>query len=657
MRLENKLGILLLLFFSFMLFRFFFSGVSFVAHDFPLLFKESRNFFPFWAISWDYMGAGGIGASAFKTMWIDLYTNFVYFVSNFLNIPWWLSQRIFWLVPFILISLVSSYKFAGLFIKDPLLRASSCIIYSFNTYILLVIGGGQFGIAFAYALAPIALYGLFKLFEKSNIRNLIFSSLISGLLIAFDPRIAILTFGICVLWYLFFVRKFSLRNLSFILVNLVIANLLNSYWILPAIYAFITNSVPSTVSSFGSLAGVKFLSFANFENSISFLHPNWPENIFGKTYFQDPAFLLLPILAFSALLFKQKKEILFFAILGLFGIFLGKGANEPFGQIYLFLVDKIPGFAVFRDLTKFYMLIAISFAVLIPFFLQSISLKFAKYKIIIASLFFVYYLFILRAGWMGDLKGVFKPAEIPQEYRMLNNNMLRYSLESTENEFSRSLWIPRRQKYGYFDPKIPAVDSEVFFKGRDIGKVTEKELHDLSIKYVIVPSDPDGEIFLKDRKYDDKLRNQTIQRVEKIGLNSIVGFGDLTIYSVTDPKDHFWCDCNSKIDYKFVNPTTYEASVRNAKKGDVLVFSEGFDKDWIAKSSKFKVQSSKFGNLNSFVLPEGGGYELMIYYEPQKWVNIGLIISTLTLLSLISAIFVVYSPHGRKGKRAISRVK
>lgn len=44
--------------------------------------------------------------------------------------------------------------------------------------------------------------------------------------------------------------------------------------------------------------------------------------------------------------------------------------------------------------------------------------------------------------------------------------------------------------------------------------------------------------------------------------------------------------------------------------------------------------SQKFENLNSFVLPKDGNYELKVYYKPQQWVNIGLIINFFTLASL-----------------------
>lgn len=670
MKISRKLEFILLFFFVFLIYGFFLSSAPFVAHDWPLLFKESRNFFPFWTISWDYMGSGGIGASAFKTMWIDLYANFVYFVSNTSNIPWWLSQRIFWIVPFVLISIFSSYKFSGLFVRDSIYKLLSAIIYSFNTYILLIVGGGQFGIAFSYALSPLVLYGLFKLFEKNNLNTLFTSSLLSGVLIALDPRISFLTFGIAAFWYLFIIRDFSFNKLKYVFLNFVIAGLLNSYWVLPGLLSIINSGINSSVTNYFSVPGVKFLSFATFENSFSFLHPNWPENIFGKIYFQKPEFLLLPIIAFSSMLFlKNSKQIqnsklkilnnltieqsnnrtiLFFVVLGLLGAFLAKGANEPFGQVYLFLFQKIPGFNLFRDPTKFYILIALSYSILIPYSIFNITqlLKSkiqSKYQIFNFSyVFFIftilYLLFLLRPAWSGELTGIFKPKGLPEEYVKFNQVL------EEDKEFGRTLWIPRRQKYGFFAPLHPAADSEVLFAKKDISKLSEEELSDLSIKYVIVPYDLDSEIFLRDRKYDEKSYLRMIQRVEKLGLKKVDSFGKVIVYQTQSYKDHFWCVCDAQIEYKFINPSEYELSIKKAKKGDVLVFSEGFDKGWMfealaSKGETFRVQSEKFGNLNSFVLPENGDYELKVYYQPQEWVNIGLVISFLTLLGLISSLF------------------
>ncbi len=76
-------------------------------------------------------------------------------------------------------------------------------------------------------------------------------------------------------------------------------------------------------SNVTSVAAVQFFSFAKLDNAIALLHPNWPENIFGKVSFFRSEFLLLPIIAFSPLLFlfrtkikkKEHSTVLFFILL------------------------------------------------------------------------------------------------------------------------------------------------------------------------------------------------------------------------------------------------------------------------------------------------------------------------------------------------------
>lgn len=621
----------------------FVSKNLFVAHDWPLLFKESRSFSPFWYMAWDYMGNGGIGAAAFKTLWIDLYANFVYFISNSFNIPWYLSQRIFWLIPFLISSLVCSYKFSKLFIKDDSFRVISSLIYTFNTYILLIVAGGQFGIAFSYAIAPIVLLNLINLFERPNKNNLVISALFSGIIIALDPRVAFLSFAIVALWIVFNFNRPSSRKIISLVLNFLIAGLINFYWILPVFYSIISKSSSGDIASYSSVAGVKFLSFATLENTISFLHPNWPENIFGKIYFQRPEFLIITLFAFGSIIFKVKKEIIFLVFISLIGIFFAKGTNDPFGEIYLWLFQYLPGFTLFRDSTKFYLLIAVSFSILIPFFLNSVSEKFGKTKYLMIGLFTCFYLILLRPIWTGELTGIFEAREIPEEYVFLNSEIKNFKETTSEYPFSRVLWVPKRQKYGYFDPSIPSIDSEVLFKGKNIEKITEEDLVKYSVGLVVVPSDPDSEIFLKDRKYSDVERMKVISRVEKLDFLQPTGVeGGVKTYLTYSQPDLFRApellddlDRNLFINWDFKNPSLYRLTIENAKKGDLIVFAQGFDSGWTARGKGFEIKSEPYEkNLNGFRLQMDGNYEIEIYFKPQDYVNLGLIISLITALSL-----------------------
>lgn len=637
MRLPNKLSLFILAVFTFLFYRFFLSTSPFVAHDWPLLFKESRNF-PFWSLSWDYSGGLGLGNPGFKTLWIDLYTNLVYSFSNFVNLPWWLSQRIFWIIPFLLISVVSSYKLSSIFFKEDLLKTVSAIIYTFNSYILLIVGGGQFGIAFAYSLFPLVLYSFNRLFEKNNIRNVILSGLVLGGIIALDPRVALIAIVIILVWFIFFSKDFKkLISLSW---TFLISISLNSYWIVSII---LTRNSSLSLNNYASVAGVKFLSFAAFSNSLSLLSPNWPENIFGKVYFMKPEFIVIPILAFSFLVFREKtkisSKILFFALLGLVAAFLSKGTSEPFGQIYEWMFNHLPGFVLFRDSTKFYILIALSYSLLIPFSLSFFSKRF---KILSIAIFLIFWIFTLREGVLGDLNGVFKPSLIPLEYQTLNNFL------KNQKTFSRTLWLPKTQKFGLFDPNHPEVDGSTFYNSTNLkslaGKLKEDELSKDSIKYIIVPWDIDSEIFLKDRKYDEIQYRNTAANLSKLSfLKEIKGFGKIKVFEIYNSKEHFWSpSSNLKINYNFKSPAEYEVSLENAKKGDLLVFSEGFDSNWKADSIGSKSYNN---NSNSFTLIRDGNYKLTVYYEPQKWVNLGLIISTISLFSALSYLIFGYKAN------------
>src|SRR4029079_9609109 len=139
----------------------------------------------------------------------------------------------------------------------------------------------------------------------------------------------------------------------------VITFLLHFYWIFPIIMMG-RNPASDLSDIYTSSQSLAFFSFAKLENAIGLLHPNWPENIFGKVAFLRPEFLLLPIFAFSSLFFVEKEDkakkilLLSLILLSIISIFLAKVTNEPFGEIYKFLFNAVPGFVMFRDSTKWY---------------------------------------------------------------------------------------------------------------------------------------------------------------------------------------------------------------------------------------------------------------------------------------------------------------
>jgi hypothetical protein len=605
--------------------------MNFLSGDFRFFWLENIKDFATLPFAWDSSLNTGIGASQLSSLWITSFFNFTAFFSR-LGLSWSLIQLFFWILPAILLSFFCSFfLFKTLFKFKVWYPALAGIIYALNTYFLMILTGGQIGVSLSYSIAPLVLLGFIKIAEKPSLKTILIGGLILGFQIMLDPRISYITL-IAVFFYLLFnfSKLKTIRSVYRLLSPFVIVFLLNSFWIIPLVLA--KNS--SFPVGFDSVSGFKFFSFAKLENSISLLHPNWPENIFGKVYFLDPKFLILPIVAFSSLFFVSKIKdlriktyVLFFSLVGLLGAFLAKGANEPLGIVNEFLFKYLPGMTMFRDPTKWYMLIALSYSILIPYAIRQVS-KYFRFTFI---LFVIYFLYLATPIFKQ-----IKISHVPQEYVQLKDFL------NNQKAFSRTLWIPQWQRFGYFSNNHPAIGREELLKGnvkKQISLLDQNLLEDFSIKYVVIPYDLQSEIFLKDRKYDASQFNAAVAGLKKIPwLEQKNGFGKIEVFEVPSPKDHFWTTSEKlSLQYKYISSVEYRVEVKNAKKNDLLVFSEGYDKNWTAIiSSKSKVKSQKFdGKFNSFILPEGGNYTLDIYYEPQKWVNIGLWISGSTLLVIV----------------------
>ncbi len=657
-------------------FRSWFTLGLLAGGDFQVYYKEMfHNFSFFPPPAWNWTLGAGLGVNGSSLLWNYIVVQLpIVFFGNLLGFDWAQIQRVGYLYPYLILSIVLPYYYARKLFSFPY-AILGMSIFSFNTYILMLVGGGQIFLSLAYVLVPPAFYYFYQLLtgENKNTRALVKTICLCALLFSlqalFDIRIAYVTLVLILLFAcinLVFNKKF--KNILFLPLVLFISGLLHAFWVLPTAIVR-ENPLSGFGAEYTSYGILKFLSFAKFENTISLLQPNWPENIFGKVYFMRPEFLLFPVLAFSSLLFlrnekKEKKElVLFFTLAAIVGAFLAKGINEPFGGIYDFLFTNVPGFMMFRDPTKWYTLVAVSYSFLIPFtvwkiyeWLKSRS-KFSIFNLqnLFLLLIIFYLLFSIRPAWMGELDGIFKYTQIPAEYIRLEQFL------AQDKIFFRTFWVPKTSLYSFYSPVHTIVVGSGFTREYSTSKVIstmqdksfEKTLQDISVKYVIVPDDTESIIFLKDGKYDEKTYLKTIKDIRKIKwlkeINcSVVKllncsdpvFGKIAVFEVSNPKDHFWSERPGfKINYKNINPSKYEVVVENAIKGDRVVFAEGYDNNWEASNKEmgyyFKsVRYNKY--FNSFILPKDGSYKIEIYFGPQKWVNIGLVVSVVTLFSVVT---------------------
>lgn len=137
--------------------------------------------------------------------------------------------------------------------------------------------------------------------------------------------------------------------------------------------------------------------------------------------------LAIPIIAFGSILFKRSKLILWLAVFALVFIFLGKGANAPFGGFYEWLVFDAPAssFLGYQLRKPFMWHIPLMFCyAMLAGFTISYLLGFIKdrrawsklRKVIFVVLIPVFLAVPLVAGYpllTGDVHGSMKPRELP----------------------------------------------------------------------------------------------------------------------------------------------------------------------------------------------------------------------------------------------------
>lgn len=631
-----------------LVYRGWFTLNPIIGGDWPFIFDETLSEFPLIPYPWNTWQANGLGGIS-QIYFLQIFQNSTTLFTNWLNIPWIIVYKILWFGLFIILSVFSSiYLSKTIFPNSHLwIKLISSIIFVTNTYVLMLADGGQMGVLLAYSLAPLALALFIRLIDSGyRFKSILIFSLSLSAQVMFDPRVAYLTM-IAILIYFIFISFFNKSSLFKFLYSIIyafiipgiITILIHAVWILPYILSK-QNFSTDFGEAYSGIEIVKFLSFASFSQTLSLLHPNWPENIFGKSYFMRSEFLIIPIIVFSPLLFVKKikdmnKEIVYFFLLALLGAFLAKGSNPPFGEIYLSAFSNIPGFIFFRDSTKFYIFVILAYSILIPYALDKLSSKLFNVRFIIPVLFIIFWIGTINPAILGRFNGTFKNHEVPREYLSLRDFI------NNQHNFFRTLWIPRQNRFTFYSNAHPSVEAIPLFKASSSAEIIAKlrnedtisYLRNLSIKYIIVPYDPMGDIFQKDRKYDEESYKNLINDVGKISwLKKVDGFEKIVVFETPEQNDHIKLLNGKAISSKMITPYSYRVAV-NLDKPTELIFSENYSPYWIIKENKNIIYSEKtLDNLNSFKLNKAGIYSFEIYFSQERYYVIGKIISVATFM-------------------------
>ena len=425
-----------------------------VATDFPVVSLANLKSQLDIPQTWLFRGSVGLGEYTIFTLWAWP-MNFITGTFSSLGFTFEILERVMFVIPTLLIGVYSIRNLLQEFKLSKTSKLVAALFYLSNTYVLLLIDGGQLNISLAYAWFPTA-YCLFIKSIKGKFENKIIAGIGLWILGFFDIRfvyiLGILLFTSFLYRFIFLNRKEWGRSaIEWVKSGLMVGAIfsaLNAYWVLPLIKFPISSTV------FSSLTKNSSLDFTQLKNSISLLQPHWYENVFGKIPPFRKEFLLIPILTFLAPILKRKdKQVWFWTVVAIISVFLTKGANPPFPQVYSWLFTHIPGFSLFRDSTKFFFLVALSYSVLIAFTVDEIIKRFPKLKVIFPLFVIFYFLFLVRPVYLRQMTGTFSEPRYETDYFSLANKI------KADTSFGRVFWIPSQAPLEYSSPTHPSVEA------------------------------------------------------------------------------------------------------------------------------------------------------------------------------------------------------
>lgn len=345
-------------------------------------------------------------------------------------------------------------------VRSTLRLAAICCIpslfYLLNPVVVDRISNHIF-MVFGMALNPLVLILFIRVLERgAGLGHLILVATVLTIMSIFSTHnifyiVPILLF--CFFFYILFSRTINKKKATLATTYIMcIYMLLNSYWILPTLHQFSTETIgPSYSLSVDSIAR---LSTENSPINVFGLigggawNPvlQYPENITQLSIFLS---YLIPFFSLLAIIFfHTNRFVILLTILFIFLYFFALGTNSPL-PVYQWLLDApiLSGILwLFRDPSRLLIYIALVYSVLLAFALQKIL--YARYKdktkiTIIALILSGIIISPAALTFVNSGGNRLVSSQIPIEYGQLYN-----FLASDVGEYN-VLWLPFRQYFNY----------------------------------------------------------------------------------------------------------------------------------------------------------------------------------------------------------------
>lgn len=439
-RLQTTFYWLLILVPVFFVFKTFFLPGPLVWGDAPYIYAEGLKELVAQPSAWTNLG-NNFGAVN-SILWISPIMLLYGLLHNLFQLGNDLIIRILFYFPSVLLSVASPILLARYLKLSKTVQFFSGLIFSLNTYFLLLIDGGQVGIALAYSLFPLGLLFLRKLIDKPGHKTFFLSLAVTFLMVIVDPRVAAICLLTFILWVLIEwlvgggIKK--VKNLKYLFPLGLGVITLSSYWLIPLL----------KVGGQSLSLEVSRLQLLSLLNPLLLFQPHWPLNEFGRVFPPPFYFIGIPILIFGSLLLGKKKDSLVFVLLFLIFAFLTKGETPPLGGLYRWVLSTVPLFSAFRDSSKFFAPLALFAGFLIGTTVEKLNSKILAFGI------YIFLLFLISPALAGKMNFVLSERQHSGDYKIVYENL------RNKDGFFRTVWFPERYPLAFYTQDRPALDAK-----------------------------------------------------------------------------------------------------------------------------------------------------------------------------------------------------
>lgn len=409
---------------------------------------------------------------------------------------------------------------------------------------------------------------------------------------------------------------------------------------------------------------------------------------------------------FNVLNSKQKnKKDNFILVVILITMFMIASYNPPFGRIFEFLYKSNPFMKIFREShNKFYQILLLGLFLYISKNFTS-NRRTIRVTYAILAIYLVGFFYITLRYSLYSPDSFFKvPDEYGQISKQIKNKERLLILPSYDINQIFSYDLYGRNPFDFMIDN-PIVSLSQVLESNNNRKATIKVLDDFNpenlksfffvregepsydvgilrkygIKYVILDSNIIG--YPAFTSEDFKLLSEKFTDNEDYNL--ISKSGSLAFYEIVDTEDSYF-DTNL-VNYKIINPTKYIVEITMKSDKEELIFKQSYDKNWKMYPIDTSINTTQIKNnflkdilfltkkdvqgenhisndyylnqwnidLESYREETGDSYvidnrdgsstiKFILYYKPQSYMYLALIISGLSFISAIS--YVIFMP-------------